>query len=150
MPRHNNTRCRGLPFPQEDFRPLVKAAQGFEYRPERPNATGIADQKWGWRGLQPGACTARGACKHQCVQRASCRRAPARPAASHYSSLRSAAAHAPCRPAGDWALLEVNTRIDAASTQQNATICEWCPGPGRAGRKHQHSRHSAVAATLHS
>ncbi len=39
---------------QEEFKPLVKQAQGFEYRPERPARTSVLAQKWGWSGLQPG------------------------------------------------------------------------------------------------
>ena len=31
------------------------AQQGFEYVPERPNATNFIRQKWGWRGTLPGA-----------------------------------------------------------------------------------------------
>jgi len=39
---------------QEEFKPLVKDARGFEYRPERPGAPNFVQQKWGWTGLQPG------------------------------------------------------------------------------------------------
>eukprot|EP00887_Chlorella_sp_A99_P000276 scaffold13.g276.t1 len=39
---------------QEDFKPIVKMAQGFEWRPERPNATSFVEQKWGWTGLHAG------------------------------------------------------------------------------------------------
>ncbi|PRW61062.1 hypothetical protein C2E21_0336 [Chlorella sorokiniana] len=38
----------------EEFKPLVKKAQGFLYRPERPARTSVLAQKWGWSGLQPG------------------------------------------------------------------------------------------------
>ncbi|KAI7842797.1 hypothetical protein COHA_003543 [Chlorella ohadii] len=38
----------------EKFTPLVKDTQGFEYRPERPEAPSFVLQKWGWSGLQPG------------------------------------------------------------------------------------------------
>lgn len=43
--------CRML---QEGFKPVVKDAHGFEYRPERPAAPTFVLQKWGWSGLQPG------------------------------------------------------------------------------------------------
>ncbi len=46
--------CR---LPQEEFTPLVKDTQGFEYRPERPEAPSFVLQKWGWSGLQPGEQT---------------------------------------------------------------------------------------------
>lgn len=41
---------------QEEFKPIVKRANGFEYLPERPAAEGFMRQKWGWRGTKPGAC----------------------------------------------------------------------------------------------
>ena len=40
---------------QEAFKPIVKDAQGFDYRAERPNATTFVEQKWAWTGLNPGA-----------------------------------------------------------------------------------------------
>ena len=40
---------------QEDFKSAVVAAEGFEYRPERPNATSFLTQKWAWTGLEPGS-----------------------------------------------------------------------------------------------
>ena len=43
------------PVKQEAFKPIVKAAEGFQYLPERPEAEGFMRQKWGWRGTQPGA-----------------------------------------------------------------------------------------------
>lgn len=39
---------------QESFKPLVVAQRGFSYKPERPNATEWAQQKWGWSGTRPG------------------------------------------------------------------------------------------------
>ncbi|PRW45267.1 hypothetical protein C2E21_6426 [Chlorella sorokiniana] len=39
---------------QEEFKPIVKKAKGFEYLPERPDADGFMRQKWGWRGTKPG------------------------------------------------------------------------------------------------
>jgi hypothetical protein len=38
----------------EQFKPLVKSARGFEYRPEHPDAATVLQQKWGYSGLQPG------------------------------------------------------------------------------------------------
>lgn len=38
----------------EDFKGVVVEQQGFEYRPERPNASGFRNQKWGWTSSQPG------------------------------------------------------------------------------------------------
>lgn len=64
-----DTRLQGLPPPmvpgvhdrapsscymQEEFKLLIKNAQGFEYRPEHPEAPTIPQHKWGWSGLQPG------------------------------------------------------------------------------------------------
>lgn len=40
---------------QADTKQVVQAASGFQYHPERPNATGFAQQKWGWSGHNPGA-----------------------------------------------------------------------------------------------
>ena len=42
-------------FPlQEDFKPMVRRSSGFEWRPERPNATTFVEQKWGWTGQAVG------------------------------------------------------------------------------------------------
>lgn len=40
--------------PQEDFKPLAKAMDGFAYAAERPDAPDFVGQKWGYRGEQPG------------------------------------------------------------------------------------------------
>ena len=40
---------------QENFKPIVKASKGFEYRPEWPDAKSFVAQKWGWTATQPGA-----------------------------------------------------------------------------------------------
>lgn len=39
---------------QEDFKGVVKAANGFVYRPERPDAETFVQQKWAWSGTGPG------------------------------------------------------------------------------------------------
>lgn len=39
---------------QEDFQPMVGAHKGFQWRPERPNATSFVEQKWGWTGMAVG------------------------------------------------------------------------------------------------
>jgi palmitoyltransferase len=39
---------------QADFKQLVKAASGFQYRAEKPNATDVARQKWAWSSNKPG------------------------------------------------------------------------------------------------
>ena len=41
---------------QEDFKGVVGKAQGFAYRPERPERATFVEQKWGWSGDAPGAC----------------------------------------------------------------------------------------------
>ena len=40
---------------QEDFKPLVKTASGFVYKPEKPDGENYVRQKWGWSGTGPGA-----------------------------------------------------------------------------------------------
>lgn len=39
---------------QEDFQPMVTGHKGFQWRPERPNATSFVEQKWGWTGMAVG------------------------------------------------------------------------------------------------
>lgn len=39
---------------QEDFKGVVVEQQGFEFRPERPNASEFRNQKWGWTSSRPG------------------------------------------------------------------------------------------------
>lgn len=59
--QHRRQRCcRAHPLarplqPQEDFRPLVRASEGFEWRPQKPSAASFVEQKWGWAGQDPGA-----------------------------------------------------------------------------------------------
>ncbi|KAI7846321.1 hypothetical protein COHA_000158 [Chlorella ohadii] len=43
-----------LCFMLEGFKPVVKAAEGFEYRALKPNATNFVQQKWGYYGTKPG------------------------------------------------------------------------------------------------
>ncbi|KAL4427825.1 hypothetical protein ABPG75_001914 [Micractinium tetrahymenae] len=38
-----------------DFKGVVVERQGFEYRPERPNASEFRNQKWGWTSSRPGS-----------------------------------------------------------------------------------------------
>ncbi|KAL4442042.1 hypothetical protein ABPG77_011303 [Micractinium sp. CCAP 211/92] len=38
----------------EDFKGVVVQQEGFEYRPERPNASEFRSQKWGWTSSKPG------------------------------------------------------------------------------------------------
>lgn len=33
---------------------MVGAHKGFQWRPERPNATSFVEQKWGWTGMAVG------------------------------------------------------------------------------------------------
>ncbi|KAL4421416.1 hypothetical protein ABPG75_010707 [Micractinium tetrahymenae] len=40
---------------EEAFKDVVVAVDGFEYRPEKPNAPNFVEQKWGWTGREPGA-----------------------------------------------------------------------------------------------
>jgi len=65
---------------QEDFKEVVaRHSDGFVYQPERPDAPTFVEQKWGWRGLQPGrgggACSQVGVetggmhGRHRCWQR---------------------------------------------------------------------------------
>lgn len=42
------------PRPQEDFKPLARAMQGFAYLAERPDKPTFVQQKWGYRGEAPG------------------------------------------------------------------------------------------------
>ena len=51
--------ARLLPPLQEEFKPTVKNQSGFEYLPERPKADSFVKQKWGWRGIKPGAACSR-------------------------------------------------------------------------------------------
>ncbi|KAL4423959.1 hypothetical protein ABPG75_001260 [Micractinium tetrahymenae] len=39
----------------EDFKPVVKAAEGFEFVAHKPSAPTFVEQKWAWTGLQPGS-----------------------------------------------------------------------------------------------
>ena len=39
---------------QRDFKGVVEASEGFEYKPERKNATSFVEQKWGWTADRPG------------------------------------------------------------------------------------------------
>lgn len=47
-------RSSSVCFMLEDFKGVVKAANGFVYRPERPDAETFVQQKWAWSGTGPG------------------------------------------------------------------------------------------------
>lgn len=40
---------------EEDFKQVVVATSGFQYKPERPTARNFVEQKWGWSAKTPGA-----------------------------------------------------------------------------------------------
>lgn len=50
---------------QGDFKSLAKAASGFEYRAERPNAETFVQQKWGYSAFLPGALAGCNCCWQQ-------------------------------------------------------------------------------------
>ena len=96
---------------QEEFKPLVTDARGFEYRPERPGAPNFVQQKWGWTGLQPGV--QHGLLVGQLWQP---------PMASLVVLLLQ---HRCPLSAGDWAELEVDTEQLRPRSPHNAIVCEW-------------------------
>lgn len=46
--------CRAACCLQEDFQPVAKGMEGFEYKAERPKAPTFVEQKWGYRGSGTG------------------------------------------------------------------------------------------------
>lgn len=45
---------RTFPVLQEAFEDVVVAADGFQYRAEKPDAPSFVEQKWAWTGTKPG------------------------------------------------------------------------------------------------
>lgn len=85
---------------QADTKQVVQAASGFQYHPERPNATGFAQQKWGWSGHNPGAP---GVGRHSMHSRWSIR-----PTHCISRTVRR-------ESAGDWLELELDTRASGTA-----------------------------------
>lgn len=53
-------------LPQEDFQSVATAMDGFEWRPERPDAADFVSQKWGYRGDKIGETCWGCRCRHCC------------------------------------------------------------------------------------
>lgn len=47
--------CLALLLPQEDFKGVVAAQEGWQYAAQRPEAKSFVEQKWGWVSSAPGA-----------------------------------------------------------------------------------------------
>lgn len=106
---------------QEDFKPLVKATAGFEYRALKPDAPDFVQQKWGYIGTRPGV-GGRGWLGW----------------ASMFGSFTGTWSHGfrtvevrglmlpnlVCT--GDWVELELATALDPAHPQGQTYVCEWC------------------------
>lgn len=101
---------------QEEFKPLVKDARGFEFRPERPEAPTFVLQKWAWTGLQPGVS---GCGMQQPHAAGAIPLVPLEPAWPSIHDVHELVA-------GDWAELEVDTeQLGAASPKQRAVVGEY-------------------------
>ncbi|EFN58305.1 expressed protein [Chlorella variabilis] len=76
---------------QEDFQPVAKGMEGFEYKAERPKAPTFVEQKWGYRGSGTGAWVELEISTQQerAVEGAQKADAPTRHATVHLGYLRS-------------------------------------------------------------
>ncbi len=107
---------------------MVTAHKGFQWRPERPNATSFVEQKWGWTGLAVGERAAVGwICRRTPPFNAAgrCSQTLASGQSSSLSMLARTHNHhdnqsshpIPLVSAGDWAELQLDTRADGGGGQ---------------------------------